>query len=168
MITNRIELAEYFANLGFTKGCEVGTADGRYSEILCQKIKGLELIAVDPFYRKGHEEKARERLKPFNVTIEKMTSMEAVRFVANESLDFVFIDANHSFDYVMEDIINWSRKVKSGGIVSGHDYYHFVNSGVIEAVNKYCEIHRINLNLTAWDNSGYKDDKCPCWWFVKP
>ena len=167
MITNRIGLAEHFAEQGFTKGAEVGVADGRYSEILCQKIKGLELIAVDPFYREGHEERARQRLAPFNAHIIKKTSMEAFSEVPDESLDFVFIDGNHKFDYVIEDVVNWARKVKKGGIVSGHDYYHFHDSGVIEAVNAYCESHKINLNLTLWDLSGHIDDRCPCWWFIK-
>ena len=60
-----------------------------------------------------------------------------------------------------------SRKVKKGGVVSGHDYCHFTNSGVIEAVNKYCEIHKIELNLIGRNNDNFKDDRQPCWWFVK-
>ena len=49
MLRDRIELAEYFGRVGFTKGAEIGVADGRYAEILCQIIEGLELICVDPW-----------------------------------------------------------------------------------------------------------------------
>lgn len=164
---NRTELAEFFALQGFTKGAEVGVADGRYSEILCEKIPDLELIAVDPFYRRGHYEKAKERLQKYNVKIIKKTSMEAVLGIDNGFLDFVFIDGNHRFDFVVEDLIGWARKVRSDGIVAGHDYYQFHDSGVIEAVNAYVEVHEINLNLTLWDYDGHKDDRCPSWWFYK-
>ena len=67
----------------------------------------------------------------------------------------------------MLDIIVWAKKVKKGGIVSGHDYCHFTKSGVVEAVNKYTEIHKIELNLTPRNRSGHKDDRQPCWWFIK-
>lgn len=167
MVKDRIALAEYFNELGFTRGAEIGVADGRYSEILCQKIKGLELLAVDPFYRPGHYERAIERLKPFKVTIKREISMKAVLEVPDKSLDFVFIDGNHKFDYVMEDIIGWSRKVRRGGIVSGHDYYQFHSSGVIQAVNAYVEEHKVDLNLTLRGVAEHKDDQCPCWWFIK-
>jgi predicted O-methyltransferase YrrM len=164
---NRIELAEYFAKLGFTKGAEIGVATGRYSEILLQKIENLNLLCVDPFYRQGHYEKTLERLLPLYKAmahIMKETSMEAVIKVPDNSLDFVFIDGNHQFNHVMEDIIGWGRKVRRGGIISGHDYYHFHNSGVIEAVNKYTEVHRLDLHLTEWNTDGHKDDRFPCWW----
>ncbi len=164
---NRTDLAEQFASRGFVKGAEVGVADGRYSEILCEKIPGLELIAVDPFYRKGHYEKAKERLNKYNTKIIRKTSMEGVLDYDDGFFDFVFIDGNHKFDFVMEDIVGWSRKVRKDGIIAGHDYYQFHNSGIIEAVNAYVESHKINLNLTLWDYDGHKDDRCPCWWFYK-
>jgi predicted O-methyltransferase YrrM len=164
---NRIDLAKYFASLGFTKGAEIGVADGRYSFILCKNIPGLELIAVDPFYRSGHEAKAHEILASFHTNIMKTTSMEAVLKVPDESLDFVFIDGDHHFDYVMEDIIGWTRKVRKGGIVSGHDFYNFHNSGVKEAVMTYAGIHEITLNIIPEDKTAYIDDQHPCWWFVK-
>ena len=171
MIKNRTELAEYFASLGFTKGAEVGVADGRYSEILCEKIPDLELVAVDPFYRGGHYEKAKSRLEKYNVNIIRTTSMEALFGLSDsgeqiKDLDFVFIDGDHRFNFVMEDIIGWTRRVRKGGIVSGHDYYHFNNSGVIEAVNKYTEMNKIQLNLIPRSEGGHIDDKAPCWWFM--
>lgn len=166
LIKNRIELAKYFGDQGFKKGAEIGIAEGRYSEILCQKILGLKLISVDPFYRLGHEQKARERLALFDVEIMKMTSIEASLKIPDNSLDFVFIDGAHDFDNVMLDIILWSRKVKKGGIVSGHDYYVF-NGGVIPAVNAYIEANKIDLRLTLANAAEHKDDQCPCWYFEK-
>ena len=46
---------------------------------------------------------------------------EAVKTVPDGSLDFVFVDAGHSFDCAATDIKEWTPKVRSGGMVAGHD-----------------------------------------------
>lgn len=51
------------------------------------------------------------------------TSQEAVLKFDNESLDFIFIDADHSYDSVLEDLNLWYPKLKKGGLLSGHDYH---------------------------------------------
>ncbi len=48
--------------------------------------------------------------------------MEAAEDFEDNSIDFVYIDANHGFKYVAEDLWEWSKKVRSGGVISGHDY----------------------------------------------
>lgn len=45
----------------------------------------------------------------------------------DESLDLVFIDADHSYEAVMLDIKSWFPKVRSGGILCGHDYGAYQN-----------------------------------------
>ena len=87
--------------------------------------------------------------------------MEAAREVPDESLDFVYIDADHRFDYVMEDIITWSRKVRPGGIVSGHDYFRFRNTGVVPAVDVYTHCNYIS----EWFIT---DEKEASFFWVKP
>ena len=49
---------------------------------------------------------------------------DAVKDIEDSSLDFVHIDGDHSYDFVMQDIILWGRKVRIGGIISGHDYLY--------------------------------------------
>jgi hypothetical protein len=56
------------------------------------------------------------------VTTFQNTSLEASAKFAPGTLDAVFIDAAHTFDSVKEDIEAWLPKVKSGGILAGHDY----------------------------------------------
>lgn len=175
---SRIDLAKYFKERGYEYGAEIGVADGRYAEILCKENPKLRLLAIDPWspydgnwrsqeYQDKAFNKAKERLQPYCCELLKLTSVEASLQVVDNSLDFVFIDGDHTFDHAMTDIIIWARKVKKGGIVSGHDYCHFTKSGVIEAVNKYCEIHRIELNLIGRNPNNHKDDQQPCWWFIK-
>jgi predicted O-methyltransferase YrrM len=66
------------------------------------------------------------------VRLLKSTSADAVSSFSDSSLDFVFIDGEHSYPNVFADIINWSPKVRPGGILAGHDYG--VHPGVAKAV----------------------------------
>lgn len=183
MLRNRLEIAQHFNSLGFRVGAEVGVFAGYYSEVLCQNIPGLKLYCVDAWevykgYRdhkfessmRNAEAKARERLEPFNVKIIKKFSMDAVRDFEDESLDFVYIDGNHEYKFVKEDIEEWTKKVRKGGIVAGDDYYmtRAGNMGVIQAVHEYVETHGYSLQLTPWDiNDPAEDNRQPQWWFVK-
>jgi len=56
------------------------------------------------------------------VNASKIDSISGSRIYKDKSLDFVFIDANHSYDSVINDLNAWFPKVKSGGHIAGHDY----------------------------------------------
>ena len=173
---NRIELAQRFAALGFKKGAEIGVASGYYSQVLLDNIPGLELLCVDSWGRRKSRNKCYpEALKILSMypgaKIIKGFSMDAVKTVPDGSLDFVYIDADHTYESVKEDIREWAKKVRSGGIVSGHDYYKFKESGlgdVIKAVDEYVQEHTVDLQLTEWFHTNRnKDDRQPSWYFVK-
>jgi hypothetical protein len=81
----------------------------------------------------------------------RMTSVEASKLYENNTLDFVFIDACHAYECVKEDIDHWLPKVKSGGILAGHDFhYESVNKAVLE-----------KLKNVSYDAPG------DCWVFFK-
>ena len=125
-----------FLDLGYKVGAEIGVETGRFSGCLLWKIPNLKLYSIDCWktsegYRnqlkdrtKLFEKRAHERLDVFGErsVIIKKYSMDAVKDFEDESLDFVFIDANHDFEHCTEDIREWSKKVRKGGIVSGHDF----------------------------------------------
>jgi predicted O-methyltransferase YrrM len=146
---NRVNLAKYFAKLNFNIGAEIGVFEGVYSEILCKANPRLKLYGIDSWtvrrYRQGYK-KTLKRLKKYNVELIKKASLDAVKDFPNMFFDFVYIDASHKFDDVMRDIIEWSPKVKKGGIVAGHDYIHN-RKGVAIAVNAYVKHHFQKLNL---------------------
>ena len=56
--------------------------------------------------------------------------------IKDESLDFIYIDGDHSYEGVMSDLKSWVRKVKKGGVVSGHDFLN-IAYGVKEAVEQF-------------------------------
>jgi len=65
----------------------------------------------------------------------RMKTNEAVGLFKDESLDAVFIDADHSYEAVKLDIQNWMPKVRKGGILAGHDY-NSAWMGVVRAVDE--------------------------------
>jgi predicted O-methyltransferase YrrM len=64
----------------------------------------------------------------------RITSVAASKLFADNSLDFVFIDANHELKYITEDLHSWYPKVKKGGIIAGHDYWYV--RGTVDAFFK--------------------------------
>ncbi len=138
----RDDLAKLFAELGFTKGAEIGVESGAFSEVLLKANPKLHLYSIDPWtanaydpdnYGVVREQKefdvlygeAKTRLAPYNCTILKKGSLDAAKVFEDNSLDFVYIDANHDFPNITNDIHTWKKKVRIGGIISGHDYAYF-------------------------------------------
>lgn len=151
---DREELARLFFELGYRKGAEIGVERGNYSEVLCAKNPDLRLFCIDPWaVYPGYEDiqdqhtmnvnlnLAKKRLAPYDCEIIRSTSKEAAKGFDPETLDFVYIDGNHTYDYALEDIRLWSGMVRNGGIVSGHDYVwrrHGVSTyDVRDALNQY-------------------------------
>ena len=152
---NRKQLYPILAELGYTVGAEVGVAQAKNAVNICANIPGLKLFCVDPWEKyalnpRAHSNQeechnwAIERLAPYDVELIQAMSMDAVKQFEPHSLDFVYIDGHHSFDYIMQDLIEWSKIVRPGGIVAGHDYYRFRWAGVQNAVDAYTRAHQIN------------------------
>jgi predicted O-methyltransferase YrrM len=82
------------------------------------------------------------------VGIIKELSWEGAKHFRDSSLDFVFIDAAHDYNSVLKDITAWYPKVKSGGKISGHDYYE--GNGVGIAVKEYFKDKSIEQMDSCW------------------
>ena len=89
--------------------------------------------------------------------IHKMTTDEASNLYEDKSLDFVYIDASHKKENVINDIKNWYPKVKKGGILAGDDWQKSdVRDGVIEILlnnNK----NESNPLEQVWTDFKYKE-----------
>lgn len=143
---------------GARLGVEIGTDHGQYAQQLLEGIPYLQLYCVDPWlpYTEGNSVHGEEEMEQIykeaydrvvcrGGTLIRETSMEAVENFEDDELDFVFIDGNHTYEHALEDITEWSKKVKPGGIIAGHDYKADPTRkyGVIEAVQNYTKENHI-------------------------
>lgn len=185
----RNHLAELFTELGFYKGAEIGVERGEYSEILLQANPNVFLVLVDAWraykaYRDHTRqekldrfyEETQRRLAPFTDRVLYMRgfSMNAVDGVEDESLDFVYIDANHDFINVTQDIYYWSKKVRKGGIIAGHDYVKRKNEAAHVHVKQVLHGYTDAYNIRPWfvlgrdaKIEGEIRDETRSWFFVK-
>ena len=88
-----------------------------------------------------------------------MDSVQASELYKDESLDFVFIDGDHTYDAVIGDIKAWYPKVKNGGIIAGHDYNGKDGGvyGVVEAVDEFFGKSNVIIRNTSWLNRKNSD-----------
>lgn len=146
-------------------GVEVGVQYGAFSLKILEHWKGT-LKCIYPWADPGYEEiyeiaKARlgeERL------IRKL-SIDAIANFEDESLDFVYIDACHQYLEVKRDLMMWYKKVRSGGIVSGHDYVEYADFGVVQAVNEFIKDLGVELYLT--EDDWFEGINFKSWYFIK-
>ena len=118
-------------------GVEVGTSAGINAEKVLKYWKEIEVLhCVDCWltykeYTDFIEDDDQTILRNYCMRIAtdnpKMNiitdlSVEAAKKFEDKSVDFVYIDANHAYKYVKQDIDAWLPKVKNGGIIGGHDW----------------------------------------------
>ena len=91
-------------------------------------------------------------------------SVSAAKQFTDRSLDFVYIDADHSYESCLADINAWHPKIRVGGILSGHDYHNTITHSRVQchvkkAILEYTRNHQIEPlliwgrgldNLTSW------------------
>jgi len=185
---SRDDLPQFFTEMGFKTGVEIGVAKGEFTEKLLRA--GLSVYGVDPWswysdYNHTAGQKhfdsvynlAKKRLEAYpDCKLLKKTSMEALDDFADESIDFVYIDGNHQLKYVTEDLTEWSKKVKPGGVLAGHDYVFFRTRScggichVIPALNAFTQSYNIKkwyLLGSKHPKEGEKRDRWRSWMIVK-
>lgn len=183
--TSRVFMLDTFRELGFKVGAEVGVAEGYYAEDICKRIPNVKLYAIDAWTSyDGYEEyldreekclaEAHRRLDPYNVTFVRKMSMDAVKDFEDGSLDFVYIDAGHDYYNVAMDVCQWSKKVKIGGVVYGHDYKRRHKKWIVDVpdvVNSYAYAKRTRpifvLGEPSNRNDGMYKEGSRSWMFVR-
>lgn len=171
------------------RGVEVGVCKGEFSEVLLQNWPGT-LWLVDPYasvdgYPEHYDhERNREamcsRVRPFGARaiLLRSTSLEAATTFRDGELDFVYLDADHRYERVREDLHAWWPKIRAGGIFAGDDYGPLPITqvdfgkgaflfGVKAAVDEFAlEVRRnVSIDLLAqWGGAGWMARN---WWMVK-
>ena len=156
-------------------GAEIGVYKGEHAVSMIKRINPKRLYLVDGYklydnYEDGKRhygidqddletaEKIADKINYDCIERIKESSEDATRKI-KEPLDFVYIDAEHSYDAVKKDIALWYPKVKKGGVIGGHDFDNGIvdeHSGVVQAVIEFVNANKLKLYV------GYPD-----WWVVK-
>lgn len=165
---NYMPFYRYVASIDrYSRYVEVGVYTGASCAFLARQLleRGakFELYAVDlwdqvnvetdyerqvgtPIWNEFIDRLRRENLMEV-VRILKKESAAAATDFEDGSVDFVFIDANHSYEHVKADIQAWLPKVRQGGLLSGHDYGE--PCGVKQAVDELLG-DKVSLMGTCW------------------
>tara|TARA_B100000749_G_scaffold264794_1_gene239385 strand:- start:112 stop:720 length:609 start_codon:yes stop_codon:yes gene_type:complete len=170
----RNDLVSLLHELDFKSGVEVGVQRGIFSEIICQKNPQMRVYGVDAWATPNGPRMRQKAQKRMNVSrwmaqysIIDDWSVLAAQDFDDQSLDFVYIDADHSYESCLADITAWHPKIRVGGILSGHDYHNTVPGSLVKchvkkAVLEYTQNHQI-APLLLW---GRNHDKFTSWSFV--
>ncbi len=164
-------------------GAEIGVLAGKTSRALLEALPALHLTMVDAWepaapgsrYAASGDEAAAKSAEALREDMRRAiqvtdfaaarrrvlrgASVEMAALVADDSLDFVFLDAEHTREAVLEDLAAWWPKVRAGGLVSGHDWDNPDGPawGVREAVEEFLGTHE----------PGAEADLGPdCTWYV--
>lgn len=176
--------------MGLKRGAEIGVDKGEFSHHILEKTSVETLYCIDPWmdnfgsdHRPGYYdpngnvrmEQASAALKQFiqsgRANLIKATGGEASCQFEDGSLDFAYIDGDHSLEGIFTDIYSWTPKIRTGGIVAGHDYKDGRGSGIEDywgnqlpyavktVVDYFCarygfKVHPVGGRILSW-------------WFVK-
>lgn len=145
---------------------EIGAYKGRSSCYLAERIaetgKAIDFNVVDTFA--GDPDVGERDLWPEfsanlaragvlgSVETHRCASLDAAFEFADGSLDFVFLDARHTFEDVRRDLAAWWPKLRPGGLFAGHDYVH--SPGVRAAVDAFVAArglrHSFRTSRASW------------------
>ena len=152
-------------------GIEIGVFEGDYSGIiLLSNPKKLYLLDCwetqvgeyqkDPLNWKNFSECYQLVLSKYkhlpNVEIVKKYSHDFVNEIPDSYFDFIYLDANHTYNAVLQDLKSWYPKIKKGGIFAGHDYFYNENI-------PWVQVKPAVLDFLGREPDYMSLDHCPSW-----
>lgn len=154
----KLLLEQWVWQYGWSRGAELGVFAGNTYLHLLNKCPRLILIGVDiwtpqpekelmrpqggrsyeSFDLTAFERDVRKRAAQFGAraVLIKDTTVNAALSVADGSLDFIFADADHTYEGILSDILAWRPKIKPHGMFCGHDYNPKDFPGIVRAVDE--------------------------------
>lgn len=182
-INSREDLVKYFKPSGI--GLELGVFEGEYAKAILDACPDLILYLLDCWQEQpehiytdqlnsSNTIQAERISKTIKNTINDYHRVRLIKGFFNEFcdffpdnfFDFIYVDGNHSYEFVKKDLKNWYPKVKKGGLFSGHDYvqgfYGPNNStpfGVKSAVDEFAKENSIEVFST--------NENWPSWFLIK-
>ena len=176
--------------LGLKIGAEIGVDKGEFSKHIMDRSDIKKYYSIDTWqdgfgsnYRPDYYDKegdvrykeAQDTLMPYikndRLTMIRKTGLAASKYFGTESIDFCYIDGDHSLGGVYNDIMAWTPKVKIGGIIGGHDYKDGPRSGITDFFGKQLDYKIQTVVQYYGQRYGYKINvvggRILSWWFIK-
>lgn len=172
LLIDRNSFSVLFRDFGCVTGAEIGVQTGDYAQLFVKELEGT-IYLIDPWVKWPREvyddianadEAVQENRYEFvcdffkgkDVTIIRKTSMQALDKFEDKALDFVFIDANHAYGFIKDDLNGWWPKLRTNGIMSGHDTEDI--RGVAKALHEFVEQEKLKYWYTTVNS----------YFFIKP
>jgi hypothetical protein len=158
-------------------GIEIGVAEGNYSEKLLKSSNLRKLYLLDTWevsmsgmnadpYGEARYKRVIKKMKEYGDRVEIIRGNSLVEFnrFPDCHFDFIYLDANHEYEYIKLDLKNWYPKCKDNGVFSGHDYFNGMTKrgmcGVKQAVDEFC------LSINTVPIITFGTEKCPPSWYL--
>ena len=155
-------------------GAEIGVASGTNASRILKFLNMQQLILIDPwgtaidnknndnnkkylFHKNRYETTLAKFSNNSKVKIIKEFSVEAAKMFEDQYFDFIYIDDNHSYEAVINDLYAYYPKLKRFGVLCGDDYGHPSGLGVIQAVQEFSIEKQLLVN--------YREDNQ--FWMIK-
>jgi len=153
-------------------GIEIGVKEGTYSSFILNNCPNLKLYLLDCWDQQDskiyndlnydnltHAENLKKTIQNIfphfkRTRIIKGYSEEFVNLFEDNYFNFIYIDANHSYETIKFDINRWFPKLKKGGLFAGHDYLDIYDKnkqqvfGVKQAVNEFAQENNLKIYIT--------------------
>lgn len=146
-------LPELIQKFNLKVGAEIGVAFGGHSEAMLSNTNLELLYGIDSYqHSDSYDDPMNLPQADFDILCETTKNRLAVfgdrfRLIRSDSqqaisqieglLDFVYIDADNSYQGVWQDLCTWYSKIRVGGLISGHDYEHIALPGVKQAIDEF-------------------------------
>ena len=157
----------------YSRGAEIGVYKGEFSRLILERIKPVEFHLIDPWeyfsdptYEKswyggsaGKDQanmdfiyrSVSETFRSLgNVVIHRSRSADCAHLFPEAYFDWVYVDGNHQYEFVKQDLELYFPKVKPGGFIAGDDYGTpgWWDDGVTRAVDEFVSRHPCEIVMT--------------------
>lgn len=167
-VANRYDIGVLLEKRGYKVGVELGVQAGLFARAMlsrwasCEKYVLVDIWShqdknyidtanVDNKQQSQIKRQALKQVAPWasKVVVHQNFTVDAAKYVEDNSVDFIYVDARHDYCGVMEDITAWYPKLRSGGLMAGHDYLSNADLKRIEPLSpqdwSVCENGTVNV-----------------------
>lgn len=159
------------------EGAEIGVAKGDFARTVLSQWRGSTYYMIDPWvkqskevypentdgapYDKWYEDCCQIAAEDSRAKMIRNYSVNAAHQFVDGQLCWVYVDGNHAYRNVMEDMDAWWPKVKMGGMMGGHDFLNKTDEGW------FCEVEAAVIRWSREHNVPFTATPCTSWWIRK-